>query len=460
MQFALPEQVKEAINRLEQAGYEAYIVGGCVRDTLLGRAPNDWDITTSAMPEETLACFSDHRTIETGIKHGTVTVLLGGMPLEITTYRIDGTYSDNRRPDSVSFSRCIGDDLSRRDFTVNAMAYNPTRGLVDLFDGQAHLADGIIACVGDPTTRFCEDGLRILRALRFSATLDFSIDEPTSDAIHACRDLLSNIAFERIREEFCKLLCGKGAVRILRAYHDVIATFLPEIAPCVGFLQNSRYHCYDVWEHTLHALVENHGSDLMTRLVILLHDIGKPHCYTEDELGGHFKGHGPIGTRMAEDILRRLRFDNDTVGRVTCLVDYHDRAFPAEERAIKRLMQKMSEEDILRLLEVQRCDRLAHAPEHSAPSEENRRIPLIMEEIKRSGACLSLKTLAIKGDDLLALGYPAGKEIGQMLSRLLDAVVEGALPNDRTVLLQYAKDAPIEKQTKGESQHEDSQSNA
>lgn len=438
MHFELPREVREAIERLEGAGYEAFSVGGCVRDTLLGRVPNDWDITTSATPEETLACFADCRTIETGIQHGTVTVLLNGMPLEITTYRIDGAYSDNRRPDSVSFSRCIEDDLSRRDFTVNAMAYTPARGLVDLFGGREHLQKGLISCVGDPATRFHEDGLRILRALRFSATLDFEIDGPTSDAIHACRDLLCNIAAERVRVEFCKLLCGAGAVRILRAYHDVISVFLPEIAPCVGFEQNSRYHCYDVWEHTLHALQENDDGDLLTRLTILLHDIGKPHCYTEDEAGGHFKGHGPIGTRMTEEILRRLRFDNDTKARVSRLVDYHDRAFPAEERAIKRLMQKMSEEDILRLLEVQRCDRLAHAPAHSEPREENRIIPVIIEQIKQSNACLSLKTLAVNGSDLMEIGFPAGKAIGEMLSRLLDAVIEGELANEREVLLRHA----------------------
>ncbi len=441
MQFELPNAVQQAIERLENAGYEAFAVGGCVRDIMLGRVPNDWDITTSATPQKTFDCFADCRRIETGIKHGTVTVILHGMPLEITTYRIDGAYSDNRRPDSVSFSRRIEDDLARRDFTVNAMAYHPSRGLVDLFGGREHLRQGVIACVGDPATRFHEDGLRILRALRFSATLDFVIDGPTADAIHGCRHLLANIAFERIREELCKLLCGDGAVRVLREYHDVISVFLPEITPCVGFEQNSRYHCYDVWEHTLHALAENRDRDLRTRLAILFHDIGKPHCYTEDELGGHFKGHGPIGTRMTEEILRRLRFDNDTLGRVTRLVDYHDRAFPAEERAIKRLMQKMSKEDILRLLEVQRCDRLAHAPAHSEPREENKQIPLIMEEIRRSNACLSLKTLAVRGNDLLELGYPAGRPIGEMLSRLLDAVIEGELPNDRQILTEYAKEA-------------------
>ena len=243
----LPAEVQTAIARLEQHGFEAYAVGGCVRDSLLGKQPNDWDITTSARPSQTAACFSDFRTVETGIEHGTLTVLVNGTPLEITTYRNDGEYLDNRHPKQVTFSHRIEDDLCRRDFTVNAMAYHPVRGLVDLFDGRADLTRRRIVCVGDATTRFHEDGLRILRAIRFASVLDFSIEEETARAIHACRSLLSNIAAERIREEFCKLLCGVGAVRILREYADVIGVFLPELSACVGFAQNSKYHCYDVW---------------------------------------------------------------------------------------------------------------------------------------------------------------------------------------------------------------------
>ena len=242
MYIELPQTVQKAIDRLEAMGYEAYAVGGCVRDSILGRTPNDWDITTSARPEQTAAVFCDARTVETGVQHGTLTVILDGMPLEITTYRRDGAYADNRHPEQVTFSGCIEDDLCRRDFTVNAMAYHPKRGLVDLYGGQEDLARGVIACVGDAETRFHEDGLRILRAIRFASVLDFSVEAATADAVHVCCGLLQNIAAERIREELCKLICGKGAVRILREYADVIAQPMPELYACVGFAQNTKYH--------------------------------------------------------------------------------------------------------------------------------------------------------------------------------------------------------------------------
>jgi len=439
IRISLPPSVKFAISRLEAAGFEAYAVGGCVRDSLLGRAPNDWDITTSARPEQTAACFSDMRTIETGIQHGTLTVLIDGEPFEITTYRRDGDYADNRHPTTVTFSSRIDDDLSRRDFTVNAMAYHPMRGLIDPFGGRTDLACSVIRCVGDPATRFHEDGLRILRAIRFAAVLGFSIDPDTAEAIHACRGLLSNIAAERIRVELTKLICGMGAVTILREYRDVIAEFIPELVPCFDFAQNSRYHCYDVYEHTLHALAAEQTRDPITRLAILLHDIGKPHCYTEDADGGHFKGHGPIGVELSGRILSRLRFDNATAAAVSRLVDYHDRTFPAEPRAVKRLMQKLSDEDILRLMEVQRCDRVAHAEPYNLPPTALTEIPRIMQQLRAEGACLSLKTLAVNGQDLIALGIRPGPQIGAALNALLDAVVDGRLPNEREALLDEVK---------------------
>ena len=435
----IPSIVEQAIGRLEAAGFEAWAVGGCVRDSLLGRVPNDWDITTSAHPTDVAAVFSDCRTVETGIQHGTLTVILDGMPLEITTYRADGAYVDNRHPVQVSFSERVEDDLSRRDFTVNAMAYHPARGLVDLFGGKNDLERRVIACVGDPKTRFCEDGLRILRAIRFAAVLDFEIEPATASAIHACRFLLSNIAAERIREELCKLIGGAGAVRILRDYVDVISEFLPELGACVGVAQNTKYHYLDVWEHSLASLAEAQTSDTVTRLAILLHDVGKPLCRTTDAEGDHFKGHGAVGTRMVAEIMKRLRFDNRTADAVTQLVEYHDRSFPAEVRAIKRLMQKMSDENILRLMEVQRCDRLAHAPawrEHASAIFE---IPAMVAQIRAEEACLSLKTLAVGGDDLMALGIPRGKKIGEILARLLDDVIDEKLPNEREALLQAAK---------------------
>ena len=440
LDITLPLPVARALSVLEACGYEGYTVGGCVRDSLLGRTPNDWDITTNATPEEMKACFKDFRVIETGIRHGTLTVIVDGMQLEITTYRNDGEYLDNRHPAQVTFSKKIEDDLSRRDFTVNAMAYHPKRGLVDLFGGKEDLKGKTIRAVGDAQTRFEEDGLRILRAIRFAAVLDFEIAEDTAKAVHACKHLLSGIAAERIREEFCKLICGRGAVRILRDYIDVVAVFLPELGRCVGFEQNTKYHCYDVFEHTLQALSICEDDDLLTRLGILLHDIGKPLCYTEDEQGGHFKGHAPEGVEITKEVLSRLRFDNETIRRMELLVEWHDIPLSAEKKRVKRLMQRLSDADILRLLEIKRCDRLAHAPDFRELPPDLVLIPSVIEEIRAEDACLSLRTLAVSGDDLMALGIPRGKQIGEMLQSLLDDVIEERLPNEKNALLQAAKE--------------------
>lgn len=440
LDIILPTSVARALSVLEACGYEAYIVGGCVRDSLLGRTPNDWDVTTNATPQEMKACFRDFRVIETGIRHGTLTVIIDGMQLEITTYRNDGEYLDNRHPVQVTFSQKIEDDLSRRDFTVNAMAYHPQKGLVDLYGGREDLKNRTIRAVGDAKTRFEEDGLRILRAIRFASVLDFYISEDTAGAVHECKDLLSGIAAERIREEFCKLICGKGAVRILRDYIDVISVFLPELDRCVGFAQNTKYHCYDVFEHTLQALALCESDDLITRLGILLHDIGKPLCYTEDEQGGHFKGHAPVGVEITRSIMLRLRFDNETIRRMELLVEWHDIPLSAEKKRVKRLLQKLSDADILRLLEIKRCDRLAHAPDFRELPSELAEIPLVIDEIRAEDACLSLRTLAIDGADLMALGLPEGKRIGEMLHALLDEVIEERLPNEKSALLQAAKE--------------------
>ncbi len=440
LDIILPTSVARALSVLEACGYEAYIVGGCVRDSLLGRTPNDWDVTTNATPQEMKACFRDFRVIETGIRHGTLTVIIDGMQLEITTYRNDGEYLDNRHPVQVTFSQKIEDDLSRRDFTVNAMAYHPQKGLVDLYGGREDLKNRTIRAVGDAKTRFEEDGLRILRAIRFASVLDFYISEDTAGAVHECKDLLSGIAAERIREEFCKLICGKGAVRILRDYIDVIAIFLPELQRCVGFAQNTKYHCYDVFEHTLQALALCESDDLITRLGILLHDIGKPLCYTEDEQGGHFKGHAPVGVEITRSIMLRLRFDNETIRRMELLVEWHDIPLSAEKKRVKRLLQKLSDADILRLLEIKRCDRLAHAPDFRELPSELAEIPLVIDEIRAEDACLSLRTLAIDGADLMALGLPEGKRIGEMLHALLDEVIEERLPNEKSALLQAVKE--------------------
>ena len=433
----IPPAAGEALRRLEAGGYEAYAVGGCVRDALLGRKPNDWDLTTNARPQEVLAVFSDCQTAETGLRHGTVTVLLDGEPLEITTYRRDGAYADNRHPVQVTFSDTVEDDLARRDFTVNAMAYHPVRGLCDPYGGQADLRAGIIRCVGDPATRFHEDGLRILRAVRFAAVLNFSVDSATDRAVRDCRRLLGNIARERVRVELDKLLTGEGCVPVLRAYPEIVAEILPEIAPCFGFRQNSRYHCYDVWEHTLAAL-EASVPDLAVRLTLLFHDIGKPATYTEDARGGHFLGHAKVSAELARGAMERLRYDKATEARVLELVRIHDLPLPVGEKQVKRLMMRLSEEDIERLREVQRCDRLAHHPDYRELPPAWYSLPGKIAEIRASHACLSLRTLAVNGRDLTALGIPPGPEIGRLLQSLLDAVVDGTVPNDREVLLARA----------------------
>ena len=437
---SMPQAVRRAISLLEENGYEAYVVGGCVRDAMLGRTPNDWDITTSAKPEEMKRVFAAYRCVETGIEHGTLTVILDGNSLEITTYRNDGEYLDNRHPAAVTFSKEVREDLERRDFTVNAMAYHPRRGLVDCFDGVGDLSKKTIACVGDPVKRFTEDGLRILRAVRFAAVLDFTIDAETSRAIHEHRHLLQNIAAERIREELCKLVCGVGAVRILREYHDVIAVFIPELEACVGFEQNTKYHCYDVYEHLLKTLELSKESDLCTCLAAFLHDVGKPLCYTEDENGGHFKGHGEAGTALTETILNRLRFDRATTDTVVQLVAYHDRPIAAEIRAVKRLMRVMTDENIARLIALKKFDRMAHAEAYSTPSAELDEILRLMEQVRAEDACISLRTLAIKGDDLIAMGVRPGKEIGRILNELLEAVIDEIYPNEHDVLCAAARD--------------------
>ncbi len=430
----LSPEAEFAIERLEQNGFEAFAVGGCVRDSLLDRTPSDWDLTTNATPDEVLQCFSDFRTVETGLKHGTVTVLIDRKPLEITTYRQDGEYLDNRHPSEVTFSRRIEDDLSRRDFTVNAMAYNKKRGLCDLFGGENDLQNGVIRCVGDPEKRFHEDGLRILRAVRFASVLGFAIESETAKAVKNCRDLLDNIAKERIRVEWDKLLMGKNAVEILRNYPEIVSKIFPEAEKCFGFAQNSKFHCYDVWEHTLVAL-SHANDDLIVRLALFFHDLGKPDVYTEDENGGHFKGHARISLILAQKAMERLKYDNSTMSHVLKLVEMHDIKLPDEKKLVKRLMLKLSDEDIERLREVQRCDRLAHHPNYREFPPAWFRLPEIVAEIKSENACLSLKTLAVNGDDLLALGIPKGKEIGRVLNALLDKVIDGNLPNDKTQLL-------------------------
>ena len=329
--YEIPEAVKAVLTALETAGYEAWCVGGCVRDMLLGRMPEDWDVTTDALPEETMALFGT-QAIPTGLQHGTVTVCLHEMRVEVTTFRVDGEYRDCRRPTAVTFTRSLDEDLRRRDFTVNAMAMNLRRELKDPFHGQDDLKNGILRCVGEPNQRFHEDALRLLRGLRFASVLGFVIEPSTEESIHQNRELLRNIAVERIQVEFLKLLCGKEATRVLRKFPDVIAVFWPEILPMVGFDQRNYHHCFDVWEHTLHAM-DAILPDAVLRCTMLLHDIGKPACFTVDDRGiGHFYGHAAISQQLADQMLRRLKCSNELREDIVTLVAWHDRNIPRTDK--------------------------------------------------------------------------------------------------------------------------------
>lgn len=433
----MPGYVQNVLTALEAAGYEAWCVGGCVRDLMLGRAPEDWDVTTNALPEATMALFGSH-AFPTGLRHGTVTVREEHRSVEVTTYRVDGDYHDHRRPDTVVFTPSLEEDLRRRDFTVNAMALSLRGDLRDPFGGQADLKAGVLRCVGKPERRFGEDALRILRGLRFAAVLGFAMDPATAAGIHGHRALLKDIAAERIQVELFKLLCGKDAAAVLREYPDVVGVFWPEILPMVGFDQRNRHHCYDVWEHTLHA-VEAVEPEPVLRCAMLLHDVGKPRCFTVDQDGnGHFYGHPEISRELADDMLRRLKCAAALRETVVRLVEWHDRNIPRTDRGLRRALRALGEEDLRRLILVKRADNLAQAPEYRDTQREIDRAEAILDKLVAADACFSLGQLTVNGRDLAALGL-SGSEIGRTLNALLDKVVDGELPNERTALLEAAR---------------------
>lgn len=439
MKIQIPPQVAEVLERFHRNGREAYVVGGCVRDSLLGCRPNDWDVTVSALPEETEHIFSDCRVVKTGIRHGTVKVFLGGLPVEVTTFRIDGAYSDGRHPDQVTFTRNLKEDLARRDFTVNAMAYNEEEGLVDCFGGKEDLSSGIIRCVGNPDIRFHEDGLRILRALRFSSQLGFSIEENTAKSIVQNRTLLGCIAEERICTEFTKLLCGKDAADVLRHYREVIAEFVPEVRSAFDFQQHNPHHIYDVWEHTLHAL-DAVAPESELRLTMLLHDLGKPQCFTLDAKGvGHFYGHPEKSAALGAQMLRRLRYDRKTAETVEMLVRWHDLPILPEERSLRRRLNRFGEENLRRLIQVELADAQGKADPENDYTASLQRVPGMLDYILQRKQCCTLKDLAVHGADLLEYGVPEGPAIGRMLLQLLEAVIDEKCPNEKIQLLRYAK---------------------
>ncbi len=476
----IPKQVQIALTALENAGYEAYIVGGCVRDYLMNIEPHDIDITTSALPEEVKAVFAERKVIETGIKHGTVTVIIEGVHLEITTFRVEGEYLDGRRPSTVTFTRSLKEDAARRDFTMNAMAYDIRGNLYDFFGGKQDIEAGVIRCVGNPVERFNEDALRIMRALRFASTTGFKIEGDDFDnnkneavsikfdndvrfneydtnetqsreegrehqnqmttlcAARWCKGQLAKISAERIREELVKLLCGKDAKRVIMEYTDILEEVLPELAPMKNFDQKTHWHIYDVLEHTAVA-VANVPPTPVLRLAMLFHDIGKPSCFTVDEKGkGHFYGHPKVSAEITRDIMNRLKFDNDTKYEVLRLVEKHDVHVEMTEKSVKRLLNKMGVEGMYDLIKIKRADNLAQNPEFAIRQQSFDELEALVRKVIDDESCFSMKDLAVDGSMLIEAGMKPGPELGEVLKKLLDAVIEGEIPNEKAKLLEFA----------------------
>lgn len=441
IQLNLPGPVAQLLDRLESAGFATYLVGGCLRDHLLGVQPTDWDLATAALPEQVRQLFADARVIDTGLQHGTVTVILDGVQMEVTTFRKDGEYTDHRRPQQVTFTTSITEDLSRRDFTVNAMAYSPTRGLVDPFDGQSDLQRGILRAVGDPVMRFQEDALRILRLVRFSAALSFRAATQTGKAALACRHLLDHIAAERVLQELEKLLVAPHAVQALRTFTPVIMQVLPELTPSVDFDQNNIHHPYDVWEHTLHAM-EHCPADRLVRWALLLHDCGKPHTYTVDFRGdGHFYGHAAVSTRESAAALERLRMDKRSREEICRLIYDHDSDLYSSPESLRRWLNRLGEDSLRRLLVLKRADNKGQALRFDR-TEEYDKVERQLNAIIAAGDCFTLQQLAIDGADVSALGY-AGPAIGAVLNGALEAVLSGTCENNKAALLAYLQTAKL-----------------
>lgn len=441
MTMDMPKNVDIAINLLQSAGFEAYAVGGCVRDSLLGKTPNDWDITTSAKPEDMKSVFADFHCIDTGIKHGTVTVVIDGEPLEITTFRLDGEYEDNRHPKSVTFTSNLGADLGRRDFTVNAMAYSKMTGTVDLFGGQNDLKNKIIRCVGDTDRRFNEDALRILRALRFASALDFEIEEKTAQSLLKNCALLGNISEERIAKELLKLVCGKGAKRILTDFAPVLFEILPELQPMYKNSHDNPHHCYDIYEHTLIA-VESIDPEPTLRFAMLLHDCGKPAVKKFDENGvAHFYGHQRISAEISAQILARLKVSNKFRDEILFLVSNHDRWELYENtEKMPRYLSKFGLDGVLKLLKVMRADVLAQSPEYRHRLDQIADAEEIAKNLAEQKPCLSLSELQINGRTLMDIGIPQGRKLGAVLAQLLDEVIDGVTKNTQEALTTRARE--------------------
>ena len=437
-QLVLPEDTAYIIRKLEENGFEAYAVGGCVRDLLLKRTPKDFDITTSARPREIKKIF--HNTVDTGIQHGTVTVVLRGGAYEVTTYRVDGVYEDGRHPKEVTFSNSLKEDLARRDFTINAMAYHPQRGVVDIFGGQKDLRAGVIRCVGNASERFSEDALRVMRALRFAAQLGFSIEEDTWNAVCKHASDLVRISSERVRDEMMKTISSPHPEMWRKAYEaGITAVILPEFDRCMETAQNTPYHNCNVGEHIIRSMQAMEPVPVL-RLTMLLHDIAKPQVRFQDSSGrDHFKGHALSGAEKAEEILRRLKFDNDTIRRVTKLIRYHDLRPKAVDAEVRRAAAQIGPELFEDYIKIQTADALAKNPAYNAANLQRiETMEKIWRGIEARGDCLRIADLKINGQDLIDAGMKPGKQIGYILESALMAVLEEPSLNDRDLLMMYA----------------------
>lgn len=440
----IPSNITRILDMLESAGYEAYIVGGCVRDSLMGITPHDYDVTTSALPEETERVFSGMKLIETGMKHGTVTVLSDGEPVEITTYRVDGEYHDSRRPDSVTFTRSLREDIARRDFTMNGIAYSPKRGMFDEFGGAEDIRRGIIRCIGEPERRFREDALRIMRGMRFSASMGFRVEGQTAAAMLDNRRLLRNISAERVFTELSGLLAGRQSAynlrRVLTDFREILAVVVPELRAAFDFDQHSKYHDLDVYQHLIAsaeaaALISSGGLPLT--LAMLLHDIGKPQRFTIGDDGeGHFYGHAQVSADMADDILRRLKTSTALRERVCAIIKYHDIPLPENDRLLRRMLSKHGEELSRDIAMAHIADNMAKKPEFRARCEDWRRLIERIPELAKD-SCLTIKSLAVDGKALAGI-VPPSPLMGETLKFLLSGVIDGSFPNEREFLLQEA----------------------
>ncbi len=431
--------VQQVMSQLTNAGFEAFVVGGCVRDRLRGVPPHDWDVTTNALPHQLLSVFDGWKVIPTGIKHGTVTIMVENEPIEVTTYRVDGAYTDHRRPDRVIFTPSLEEELARRDFTVNAMAYHPDKGLIDPFGGKADLDAGIIRCVGDPHRRFEEDALRIMRGLRFASTLSFVIEDKTAEAIHSKAPLLQAVAAERTYQELKGLLLGDGAREVLLSYPDVLEEFIPEIKAMRECDQHHPCHIADVYTHSVLALAKA-PKDIILRLTMLLHDCGKPLCHTADEEGiDHFYGHAKLGQELVGHRLLALKAERHTIDTVSSLIHHHDALFPATRPVIKHWLNRLGEENFRLLLQVKRADALG---QHPAVWEERTavidQLENTLDELLAEAPCFDRSQLAVNGHDLMALGI-TGRKVGRVMDDLLTEVIEERLKNEKSALLTWTK---------------------